>query len=346
MGVGFLIDIIKSTLYNNKSQLIYILEELKCHKINPHYKNELRCALPDGNTNTSVQIILNEFLPTYVYSRGEYDKYEIKDIISFVQYILKCNFKSAIQWLCNKLNIEYDEEKIIIREQSETIKCINQYKKNETIEINNPIIDESFLEQFPKYIVKEWIEEGISADIQKKYDIRIDTKDNRWLIPVRDENNNLITIKGRTYLPNWKELGIPKYKHYKNHNKKITNNILFGLNFNYQHIKKENEVILFEGEKSVMKAESMGFLNTVSIGTNHINKYLLPKILSLQCDVVIAFDKDVLLKDIVKQCKKLSKFTNIYYIYDKDGLLNNKDSPVDEGFPIFLDLYNNKKRIL
>ena len=57
------------------------------------------------------------------------------------------HFKSAIQWLCNKLNIEYDEEKIIIREQSETIKCINQYK-NETIETNNPIIDESF-EQFP-----------------------------------------------------------------------------------------------------------------------------------------------------------------------------------------------------
>ena len=33
-----LIDIIKSTLYNNKSQLIHILEELKCHKINPTTK--------------------------------------------------------------------------------------------------------------------------------------------------------------------------------------------------------------------------------------------------------------------------------------------------------------------
>lgn len=95
-----------------------------------------------------------------------------------------------------------------------------------------------------------------------------------------------------------------------------------------------------------MKAESMGFLNTVSIGTNHINKYLLPKILSLQCDVVIAFDKDVLLKDIIKQCKALSKFTNTYYIYDKDGLLDGKDSPVDKGFGVFLDLYDNKKRIL
>ena len=63
-----------------------------------------------------------------------------------------------------------------------------------------------------------------------------------------------------------------------------------------------------------MKAESMGFLNTVSIGTNHINKYLLPKILSLQCDVVIAFDKDVLLKDIVKQCKNYQSLL-IYIIF-------------------------------
>lgn len=341
-----MVDTIKSILYNNKNQLLYILQELKCHKINSDYRNEIRCALPDGQTNTSVRVILNDFLPTYVYSRSDYEKYEIKDIISFVQYILKCNFKFAIQWLCEKLNIEYDEDEIISKDQSETIKYINRYKKKQNMKAVNPIIDESYLNQFPNYIVKEWADEGIDENVQKKYDIRIDRINNRWLIPIRDKSGNLITIKGRTYLPNQKELGIPKYIHYKNHNKKIINNVLFGLNHSYECIKNENEVILFEGEKSVMKAESMGFYNTVAIGTSHISKYMLPEILKLQCDVVIAFDNDVPLNDIIKQCRLLSRFTNTYYIYDKDGLLNSKDSPVDMGLGVFLELYSNKKKVI
>ena len=95
-----------------------------------------------------------------------------------------------------------------------------------------------------------------------------------------------------------------------------------------------------------MKAESMGFYNTVAIGTSHISKYMLPEILKLQCDVVIAFDNDVPLNDIIKQCRLLSRFTNTYYIYDKDGLLNSKDSPVDMGLGVFLELYSNKKKVI
>ncbi len=340
-----MIETIKSTLYKDKDLLLYILKELKCHKINVDYKNEVRCALPDGETSTSVQIRLNEFLPAYVYSRSDYEKYEIKDIISFVQFILKCNFKFAVCWLCSKLSVEYDENKIIPREQSKTIKYIDKYKKNANIVVANPAIDESYLNQFPKYIVNEWVEEDIDENVQRKYDIRIDKQNSRWLIPIRDKDGKLITIKGRTYLPNQKDLGIPKYIHYKNHNEKIVNNILFGLNHSYQYIKKENEVIIFEGEKSVMKAESMGFCNTVAMGTSHIGKYILPEILQLQCNVVLALDKDVLLKDILKESRKLSRYTNVYYVYDENGLLKNKDSPVDQGLGVWLELYSNKKRI-
>ena len=90
-----MIESIKQILFNDKDKLIKTLEHLGCHKINPHYKEEIRCALPDGETNTSVQIILKEYLPVYVHSRGEYDDYEIKDIVSFVQFILKCEIGRA-----------------------------------------------------------------------------------------------------------------------------------------------------------------------------------------------------------------------------------------------------------
>ncbi len=300
----------------------------------------------DGETGTSVQVILNEFLPTYVHSRGGYDDYEIKDIISFVRFILKCNFKTAISWLCRELDIEYDESKIIIRNQSETIECLNQYKRRNSIKAYNKPINECLLNKYPKYIVKEWLDEGISEDIQAKFGIRIDEKRCRWLIPIRDRDGKLVAIKGRTYLPNYKELDIPKYIYYKeNKDIKYFNNILFGLNHNYENIKRLKEVIIVEGEKTVMKASSMGFDNVVAISGHDINRNIKKEILKLQVDVVLALDKDVTMSEIIKEGRKLSMFANVYYIFDKNNLLSDKDSPFDKGFPIWLQLYDERKRL-
>lgn len=338
---------IKEILYNDKQTLIDVLEKLGCHKINPHYNNEIRCALPDGETNTSVQIILNEFLPTYVYSRSCYDDYEIKDIISFIQFILQCGFTQAIRWICDELGMEYTGNVFAIRNQSETIQCLKRYIKKNTEVVYNEPMNENILLQYPNHVVEDWVKEGISGDIQTKYGIRIDEKRCRWIVPIRDEHNILVALKGRTYLPNYKELGIPKYIHYKsNKDVKFHNNILFGINYNYSHIKQANEVILFEGEKSVMKAEGLGFNNCVAIGKDSINPHLRKEILKLQTNVVIALDKDVKLSDIIGECRKLSTFTNVFYVFDKHNLLDKKDSPVDKGLGVFLDLYSNKTQVL
>lgn len=344
-----LIDSIKQILFTDKNKLIDVLERLGCHKINPHYSKEIRCALPDGETSTSVQVILNEFLPIYVHSRGEYEDYEIKDIISFTQFILKCGFKAAVAWLCREVGIEYDDNALIIRNQSETIKCLKQYVRKPKSVIYNKPISEKILEEYPLFTVQEWVDEGISEEVQRKIGIRIDEKRCRWLIPIRNENNQLVAIKGRTYLPNYKILDIPKYIYYKeNKEVKYYNNVLFGLNHNYKTIKDLNEVILFEGEKSVMKAMSMGIHNAVSIGKDGINPLIKSKILQLHTDVVVMLDKDVSKRDVIKECKKLSMFTNTYYAFDVNNLLSGdtKDSPVDKGFPVFLELYDNKKRVL
>ena len=337
---------IKNILFNDKDKIITVLEKLNCHKINPYYQNQIRCALPDGETGTSVQIILTDFLPAYVYSRSGYDSYEIKDIISLVQFLLKSNFATAIKWLCEILEIEYDDTQVIMRNQSETIKLLKEYVRQDVKPpLNNPM-SENFLNKYPLHIVKEWVNEGIEEEIQRKYGIRIDKKRNRWLIPIRDKDNRLITVKGRSYLPNTKELDIPKYLYYKeNKEDKYCNNILFGLNHNYKNIKKLKEVIVVEGEKTVMKADSMGFDNVVAISGHDINKNIKKEILKLQVDVVLALDKDVTMSEIMKEGRKLSMFANVYYVFDKDNLLSDKDSPFDRGFPVWLQLYDERKRL-
>lgn len=263
-------------------------------------------------------------------------------IANFVQYYNRLSFQEAIKYLLKYINIDPSQ----IPKKPESIKVlekIHRIKSDNIIEqVQNKKISEDFLQQYPLYIVPEWVQEGINAEVQSKYGIRIDPKRNRWLIPIRNENGELVVVKARASLSNWEKLGIEKYKYYKDYKGKYTNNVLFGLYYNHKYIKERNEIILFEGEKSVMKAESMGFRNAVALGTNCINKNLLPKVLQLHCDVVLALDKDIPIQLVKYECARLSMFSNVYYTYDKDNLLGKKDSPVDQGLGVWLELYNNK----
>jgi hypothetical protein len=69
-------------------------------------------------------------------------------------------------------------------------------------------------------------------------------------------------------------------------------------------------------------------------------------------EMIIAFDKQFQqlgdkehlgwvkkLKDINK---KYSKYIKISYIFDKENLLGYKDSPIDRGKEVFLELFNKR----
>lgn len=340
-------DLIKDILSNDKDKLIYVLEELGCHKINPNFSDkEIRCALPDGDTGTSVSVNFDEFLGCMVFSRSDYEDYATKDIITLVQFINKMSFGRAIGWLCECLNIQqeqYERNNTNIQLATELRKL--KYKKTKQFtNVQHEILSLDVLNKYKQYIVEEWVNEGITEDIQKKYMIHIDEYRKRWLIPIFDDKCNLISIKGRSYLPNIKEMDIPKYWYYY---RLGVNDILFGLNFNKQIIKQRNEIILFEGEKSVMKADSFGYNWCASVGKCGINPHIKRKILELKCDVIIAFDKDINFKSVYKEAKKISEFTNVFAIVDNCNLLDltNKDAPVDKGKEIFDRLYNSKIRI-
>lgn len=338
-------DKVKEILLSDRNNIVYILEELGCHKINPNFSRyEIRCALPDGETSTSVSIKLESYIPCHVFSRGGWDNYETKDFITLVQFIKGINFYESLKWLCLKLRVDYEEE--TYTETLDIVHELRRLKRKENYKsdiIHHPKLDKTILKQYKPCIVKKWVLEGISEEIQRKYGIRNDERGMRWIIPIYDENNNLISVKARTYAPNWEEMGITKYIYYYKLN---GNDILFGLNFNKLSIKQHDEIILFEAEKSVMAADSYGYDWCGSVGTNGINKHLLKKILSLKCsNCVIAFDKDVKYQESLKEARKLSKYMNVYIVIDNEDLLKEKQSPVDVGKEIWEQLYRNRIRV-
>jgi hypothetical protein len=113
---------------------------------------------------------------------------------------------------------------------------------------------------------------------------------------------------------------------------------------NMEYIKKANEIILFEGCKSVLLADSWGIRNTGAILTSHLSDNMMKILAQLGCSVVFALDKDVRIRDD-KNIQKLKRYVNVYYLWDYEDLLNAKDSPVDDGKDTFIHLYNNRLKL-
>ena len=94
--------------------------------------------------------------------------------------------------------------------------------------------------------------------------------------------------------------------------------------------------------------------NSVAVcGSNFTNVQL--KLLLKNCDIneiVIAFDKEYNRLDsaraqkyfnkLYKICTSYNKYCNFSFIYDRENLLNEKDSPVDKGKDIFEELYHSR----
>ena len=49
----------------------------------------------------------------------------------------------------------------------------------------------------------------------------------------------------------------------------------------------------------------------------------------MNVDIVIAYDEGISINEIRKECEKFYGIRNVYYIYDKWGVLSEKESPAD-----------------
>lgn len=201
-------------------------------------------------------------------------------------------------------------------------------------------LPEDYMEQFADETPEEWVEEGIDPEIMKLYGVRIDKRGNRIVYPVRDNDGNLIGVKGRTRYKDFKVLGIQKYMNYV---KIGTCNYFQGMQQAADAIRESNEVIIVEGIKSVMKIRSFGMANVIAAETSRLNESQIRLLIQKRIkNIVIAFDQDVGLDKIEENTVKLRRFANVSVVFDKDGLLEPKMSPCDAGKDVWLQLYDNR----
>lgn len=334
---------LKKLLLDNPNMIEKVLEDLGCNhiKINSKYITSTR---PCGSNKSSVYIKLNELLTSNCFTKqSEFEsKYEKRDFIDLVCFFRNdCSMIEAVKYICSLCNVTGNIE-FTQKIKSESMSFLSKYKRmtsNQIIE-DDEIIDESIMEDFIHYPSYDFYVDNISVEIQEEFGVCYDIQDNRICFIVRNKAGHIISIKGRTLNPKYKEFGIPKYIYYENFH---GGNILFGEFENQKWILQSDEIIVVESEKAVMQLASYGIRNVVATCKKSITKQQLLRLLSYGKRIIIAYDKDVTEEEVKLECSKFKGLVDTYYIFDEIGLLRGKESPSDKGEDIFRWLLNDFK---
>lgn len=219
-----------------------------------------------------------------------------------------------------------------------------------------PSYPEGLLDVFIKYYPIEWLNDGISRAAMDKFNIKFSPSQNKIIIPHYDAAGHLVGIRGRA-LNTWEVENVGKYMPVQIEGKWYSHPLslnLYGLNITKENIKLSGIAYLFEAEKSVLQMESFHIPNcAAAVCGNKLNKYALD-ILIREChpqEIVICFDQEEEPKSsnyfyhLYEICQKYSVYTNFSFIYDKEHLLNLKDSPSDKGEQIFKRLLETRVRV-
>lgn len=235
--------------------------------------------------------------------------------------------------------------------QSQTVaylRSVKRAKQGGRAMTPHRILDASEYTKYKSESIPEWESEGISAKTLELFGVRSDSRQNRIIYPVYDINGNLINIKGRTRIANYKALHIPKYINYFPVG---TMDYFQGLNITLPYVMKAGEIIIFESIKSVMKAWDWGYKNCASAEKHSLTDEQVKLVLKLGVDVVLAYDSDIsyLSRDVYKSIAQLKNLTNVFIVTDCDGLLGGasaKNAPVDLGLDIWQTLYSKKQKVV
>lgn len=217
--------------------------------------------------------------------------------------------------------------------------------------------DSEILKEFPydEIGLSSWLEEGITEHAMKKFQIGYHSYLNGITIPAFDNQGFFVGARIRFLNP---ESNI-KYMPLRHRNELLnfpTGKFLYGFSQNRDSIQRIKQVVIFEGEKSVLKFEDFFDRMNFSVATfgkritfDHLNALVSAGIK----EAIIAYDKDYRtnaefnqkFEEYSKIGSQLKGLMNVSIIMDPQNLLDFQDSPADKGKEIFEQLYNSRTRI-
>lgn len=347
---------IKRSLSEDSSKVEELLSYFGFHTFSLN-NCDLRCALPDGDNPSSVSIKLDENLYAACYTRSIRG-----DIFTLIEESTGRSFKDILNIVNILFGLKTDRRSVSKSNAVDILDDISIYKKDKrkkAVVVGNKFYDKSYLNRFIQLPHMEIIQEGITPQVANMFQVGFDYKNSATVFPHFDWENpdKLVGVKGRIVgmsADECKELGILRYWNYIKGYKKTQN--LYGWNHAKENVWEQRKLIIFEGEKSVLKQFSIekGKGYSVAIGSFELSNEQIKFIVNntpLDCEIIFAFDKDVVetpskRKIMMDQIKKISQFRMTSYIYDpipNNKLLGPKDSPIDNSPKVWRYLMSVRK---
>lgn len=221
-----------------------------------------------------------------------------------------------------------------------------------------PVYDKAILDQLDKSLPVEWINQGISVETMLKYQIGYYARSNSTTIPVFDKQGNLCGIRTR----NWNPEDIERAKYIPmtlldgTCYKFDTNQLLYGINWNWPSIEASKQVFICEGEKGVLKLDtwfgnkscavamfgsSLGIKrrnDLIQLGVNDV-------VIVADCDFIGGNEQDF--KDwqhkIQRQVDLWTGYAQVSVMWDDGKLLGPKDNATDKGVDIWNKMYEERE---
>lgn len=340
----------------NDEQIKNILQQFN---VEPRYETDLAIIFPTCCHNTD-----NGSPKLYYYKNTKLFKCftecnDIFDIFTLLQRMQRIrgreiSIHQAIE-MCDlnndQVDVEYDprdmEDLHYLEEMFNTVVDVNVarplkvYDKNI---LNRYIFDLNGL--------APWLSEDIGMSAIQKYGIKFDPIQNCIVIPNFDYEGNLIGVRGRYFNPDAPAKYAPIYYggQYLSH---PTGRSFYGIYENHKKIEEKHRVIIFEGEKSVLKFETYYPGENISLATlgktitnEHIRLLLKMKV----SHVIIAYDADyeteaeltAKREEYTKIAKILRTYFTVSILLDFNLKLGYKDSPIDDGKEYFEELLKNR----
>lgn len=294
------------------------------------------------------------------------DSFDIFELIIKINKLNNIDYSlpQAIRFITNYYGIVVETENFETQENLQDWKILNKYDRSNSQEKEEKIVemkfyDDKILQYLPHPRILNWEKEGITREVMEECGICYDPSYQGIVIPHYNIDGKLVGIRERTLIKENENNG--KYKpailNYKQYNHPLGFN-LYNLNNSKENIKKIKKVFVFEGEKSCLLYRSYfggdADISVAVCGSNLIN-YQVQLLLSLGVEeICIAFDKqfqeigDDEWKRWTKKLKELNRkyspLVQISFLFDKMNLLGYKDSPIDRGPEIFMQLF--KERIV
>ena len=256
-------------LNENSDAIVELLEYYECGKIKVNTR-EVRFARddkPESGLNISIRLVDNDACLVKDFAHSE-----VNNIIS---------------WLCKEKNVDFKSVLLTVKRilhLSDDWRPPSKHRKlfagvYDSIIYKTPprikTYPEDILKQYAPIGNKLWLDDGISLEAQRKFNICFDIESNSIVIPWYNQFGEIIAIKNR--INGIPEDGMSKYYYSLGG---LVSSSLYGLSENYPYL-QNTEILIGESEKQVLQLATKGYRNAVSLGSNSLSERQAKLLLSL-----------------------------------------------------------------